>query len=86
MANVLKVVLKPLKVTPSVTPKATSIPLSTPVARNSTSELNVAFSLNAYLEGSVPKVCLITDTIKGKGKEEEKTKALEAEGSTEKNA
>lgn len=57
MANVLKVVMKPLKLTSHVTSKATTIPLSTPVAGSSTSELNVASSPKASLEGSVSKVC-----------------------------
>lgn len=57
MANVLKVVLKPFKLTSHVTSKATTIPLSTPVAGSSTSELNVASSPKASLEGSAPKVC-----------------------------
>lgn len=83
MANVLK----PLKVVSTVISKVTTILLSTPVARSLTSELKVPSSPKTSLdtgEGSTSKVYLITDTIREK--EQEKTKALEDEGFTERKA
>lgn len=84
MANVLKAVLKPLKVASLITPKATTIALSTHVDGSLTSELQVASSSKTSLEGSALKCYSIPDTIQVKV--QEKTKALGAEGSTEKKA
>lgn len=84
MANILKVVLKPLKVASPMAPKIIGTPFSTPISESLTIGLKVDAIPKTSLDmdkASASKVYTITDAIREK--EQENAEVFKAKGSIE---
>jgi hypothetical protein len=84
MANILKVVLKPLKVASPMAPKIIETPFSTPISESLTIGLKVDAIPKTSLDmdkASASKVYTITDAIREK--EQENAEVFKAKGSIE---